>query len=423
MAEASKMSKMVLEGTRVADFSWVAAGPQIGRELAVNGATVVRVESHRRPDMIRMSAPFKDGRPGWNRSAFYASVNANKYGVSIDLAKPKGKLVAQKLTKWADVILESMQPGAMANLGLGHEDCLMMNPSLIYCSTSMLGQWGPHCSFVGTGFHTNALAGFCACTGWPDSDPTMMGTQYSDYVAPWYAVLAIVAALAKRRETGKGMYIEQSQYEAGLTMMGLHLLDCAANGHIVTRMGNRDSYMCPHGVYPCREGRWVAIAVASEEQWQRFCNVLRDLPWIGDDKFRTLLARKTNEDELDGLIGEWTRDLTAEQVTTMLQDSGIPAGGVQRGQELLQDPQFKHRQHYQVLNHPEIGPHSYNSPAYRLSRTPAELKRPAPCLGEHNLYVYKELLGMSDDEIAEMVIDGTITTEVDGQQAFAGGKG
>jgi benzylsuccinate CoA-transferase BbsF subunit len=407
------MSKKVLEGIKVADFSWVAAGPQIGRELAANGATVVRIESHRRPDVIRMSTPFKEGRPGWNRSGFYASVNTNKYGISVDLSTPKGKQVAQRLTKWADVILESLQPGAMAKLGLAHEICLQMNPSLVYCSTAMLGQWGPHCSFVGTGFHTNAMAGLCECTGWPDAGPTMLGTQYSDYVAPWYAVIAIVGALARRRETGKGMYIEQSQLEAGLTMMSLHLLDYVANGHVVTRMGNRNRYMSPHGVYPCKEGRWVAIAVANEDQWHRFCQVLRDISWTREPRFQTVMARKQNEDELDRLIGEWTKDFTAEELMTMLQDAGVPAGGVQRGQELLQDPQLKHRQHYQVLNHPDIGPHSYNAPAYRLSKTPWKLARPAPCLGEHNMLVLKDMLGFSEDDVADMMAEGAITTDSD----------
>ncbi len=407
------MSKMVLEGIKVADFSWVAAGPQIGRELAANGATVVRIESHKRPDMIRMSTPFKDGKPGWNRSAFYASVNTNKYGISIDVTTPGGQDVAARLIKWADVVVESLQPGAMARLGLAHDACLLMNPSLVYCSTSMLGQWGPHGRFMGTGFHTNALGGFCECTGWPDSGPTMMGTQYSDFVAPWYAVIAIIGALARRRETGRGMYIEQAQLESGLTMMGLHLLDYAANGHVAGRMGNRDRYLCPHGVYPCREGRWVAIAVQDDDQWQRFRQALCYLPWTGDARFQTVLARKQNEDELDRLIGEWTKGFTAEEAMTRLQEAGIPAGAVQRGQELLGDPQLAHRRHYQVLRHPEMGEHSYNAPSYRLSRTPWKMMRAAPCMGEHNMLVLTQMLGYSEDDVADMMAEGVITTDAD----------
>ena len=417
------MAKQVFQGIKVADFSWVAAGPQIGRELADHGATVVRVESHRRPDMTRMASPFKDGKSGWNRSAYFAAFNAGKYSVSLNLRTDRGKEVARKLVAWADVLTESMMPGSMADMGLDYESCRKLNPTLIYCSTSQMGQWGPHSGFMGLGFQTNGLLGICHTTGWPDSDPTLPLTPYTDYVAPWYALVAIIGALAWRRQTGKGMYIDQSQYEAGLNVIAPHLLDYSVNGNVIGRMGNRDRYMCPHGIYPCREGRFVAIAVKNESQWQCFCEATGNPPWTGDPRFATLLTRKQNEDELDRLIGDWTKDFPAEQVMTMLQEAGVPAGAVQRGQEMLQDPHLKHRRHYRVLNHPEIGPHSYNAPAYRLSKTPCEIQRPAPCLGEHNTYVYKELLGMSDDDIAEMLIDGTMTTDADGLEAFSGAKG
>ena len=211
------------------------------------------------------------------------------------------------------------------------------------------------------------------------------------------------------------MYIEESQFEAGLSFMGTHLLDYTVNKHIVTRMGNRDRYMSPHGVYPCRgTDRWVAIAVANEEQWRCFCQVIDHPDWTRDPKFATILSRKQNEEELDRLIGEWTRGYTAEQVMAMMQDAGVPAGVVQTGEDLLHDPQMKHRQHYRFLNHTEIGPHPFNAPAYRLSKTPCDMNRPAPCLGEHNAYVYKEILGFSDDGIADMMVEGVITTEADG---------
>ncbi len=417
------MVKQVFEGVKVADFSWVAAGPQIGRELADHGATVVRVESHRRPDITRQAFPFKDGISGWNRSAYFASFNAGKYGVSLNIRTERGKQVAMRLVAWADVLTESMMPGAMAGLGLDYESCRKVNPALIYCSTTQMGQTGPHNGYVGVGFQTNGLLGICHTTGWPDSDPTLPLTPYSDYIAPWYALVAIIGALARRRRTGEGMYIDQSQYEAGLHAMAPHLMDCMVNGNVISRMGNRDRYMCPHGVYPCSEGRHVAIATTTEEEWTQLCRVTGHPEWDQDPRFVTIANRKDNEGELDGLIADWTKDLAAEEVMERLQGAGVPAGAVQRGQEVLDDPQLKHRGHYQVLHHPEIGPHSYHAPAYRLSKTPFEMKRPAPCLGEHNLYVYKELLGMSDDEIAEMVIDRTITTEVDGDEAFSGGKG
>jgi crotonobetainyl-CoA:carnitine CoA-transferase CaiB-like acyl-CoA transferase len=415
------VAKRVFEGLKVADFTWAGAGPQIHRELAEHGATVVHVETHRRPCLLRVSGPFKDGKTGINRSPLGTAYNTNKYSISLDLSKPKGVEVAKKLVIWADIMGESMTPGTMAKFGLDYKSCRRINPGLIYFSTTIQGQDGPHRDFQGTGHHTNAVGGICHSTGYPDSDPTLMVPAHSDYVAPWYMLIAIIGALVRRRRTGEGMYIEQSQFESGVTFLAPHVLDYMVNGHILSRMGNRDRYMAPHGVYPCRGAdRWVAIAVATDDQWCSLCCVMGKEEWLEDARFATILARKQNEDELDRLIGEWTKDYLPEQVMSLLQAAGVPAGVVEAGEDLLADPQLKHRQHYRVLEHPEIGPHSYNAPAYILSKTPCDIKRAAPCLGQDNEYVFKKLLGFSDDEIADMLIEGVITTEHDAPTKFYG---
>lgn len=408
------MGRQIFEGLKVADFNWLAAGPQVGRELAQHGATVVRVESHTHLDPLRTFQPFKDGKPGVNRGAFYCEYNTNKLGISLDLTKPRGKEVALKLVKWADVVTDSMSPGAMGEMGLDYESCRRVNPSVIYLSTSMQGESGPYHAFKGVGHHINALAGYCATTGYPDSDPIMIFPAYSDFIAPWYSLIAIMGALLRRRKTGQGMRIEQSQMECEIAFMGPHILNCFVNGRDLERRGNRDSHMCPHGVYPCRGAdRWVAIAVKNEDQWKCFCDVVGHPAWTGEARFATVIGRKKHEDEMDKLIGEWTRAFTAEQVMTLMQEGGVPAGVVQTPEDLLNDPQMKHRQHFRVLTHPEIGPHSYHAPAYKLSESPCEIKRASPTLGQDNEYVYKELLGMTDDDIADMIVDGVITTEYD----------
>jgi benzylsuccinate CoA-transferase BbsF subunit len=406
------MTKQVFKGLKVADFSWSGVGPMVGRELAVHGATVIRVESHRRPCPLRSMAPFKDGITGINRSGVFAEFNNQKYGMTLDLSHPKSKEVTQRIVAWADTISDSMTPGTLAKYGLDYESCREINPRVIYFSTTMQGQYGPHRDFQGFGHHANALFGVSEATGWPDGEPNLGGTAYSDYISPWYLIIAVIGALIRRRRTGKGMYIEQSQLEAGLNFMAPHLLDCAVNNRILGRMGNRDREMSPHGVYPC-DGvdRWVAIAVANDEQWQNFCKVIGDPEWTNDSKFATSRDRKKNEDELDGRIGDWTRKYTPIQVMTMMQEAGVPAGVVQTGEDLLNDPQLGHRDYFPLLDHPEIGPHSYHSPAYHLSKTPCRITRPAPCIGEHNEFVYKEILGFSEDEIADMIVEGVITTE------------
>jgi hypothetical protein len=186
------------------------------------------------------------------------------------------------------------------------------------------------------------------------------------------------------------------------------------NNRIAYRMGNRDPYMAPHSVYRCRgDDCWVAIAISSEDEWENLCCVMDHPEWAEDPKFATMLGRKDNEEELDRLIGEWTKDYPAEQIMAMMQDAGVPCGVVQNAEDLFNDPQLKHREHFRFLEHKVIGAHAYHAPAYRLSKTPNYIWKAGPCLGEDNEYVYKEVLGYTDDEIADLLIEGVITTEAD----------
>jgi benzylsuccinate CoA-transferase BbsF subunit len=242
----------------------------------------------------------------------------------------------------------------------------------------------------------------------------LLPNAYGDYIAPWYLCSVLVAALNYRRRTGKGLYLDQAQIEAGVTFWGPGILDYTVNGRTVTRMGNRDPNMSPHGAFPCLgQDRWVTIAVATDEEWQALCRAMGDPEWASESRFATLLGRKENEDELEHLIAEWTKDYAPHQVMAILQAAGVPAGAVQTCEDLFNDPQVKHRRHFVPLEHRVIGVHHYNMPAYRLSKTPAELRRAAPCLGQDNEYVYKEILGYSEDEVAQFLLDGVITTERD----------
>ncbi len=408
------MAKQILEGLKVIEFCWAGVGPQVGRELAEHGATVVKVESHARLDLMRTAPPFRDGIATYDRSAYFAEYNAGKLSISVDLAKPESKELMRRLVAWADVLGENWAPGVMRKLGLDYESCRNINPDLVYWSSCMLGQSGRYRGFSGVGNHLNAIAGFSHSTGYVDGEPTNVYTAYSDFIAPWYVVIAVVGALLRRRKTGLGMYMEQAQLEAALSFVEPHVLDYAANRNLLGRRGNRDRYMCPHGVYPCRGAdRWVAIAVRNDNEWRCLREVMGDPEWARDSKFDSVVGRKENEDDLDKLLGTWTLGFPPEQVMAMLQGAGVAAGVVQAGRDLLRDPHMKARQHFRTLYHPVIGPQSYHAPAYRLSLTPCRIDSPAPCLGEHNEQVLKGLLGFTDDEIAEMLINGVITTDAD----------
>jgi len=220
-----------------------------------------------------------------------------------------------------------------------------------------------------------------------------MNTAYADFISLWYLIVNLIGALLYRRKTGKGLYLDQAQTEAGITFLGPAILDYVVNGRVATRVGNRDPYMAPHGCYRCLgPDRWCAIAVSNDEEWEAFCRAIGQPDWTKDSRFATLLARKENEGELDRLVEEWTTNYTPEEVMFIMQASAVPAGVVQNCQDLFEDPQVKHGEHFRILQHKVIGPHAYNAPSYRLSKTPCNIWKAAPTLGEDNDYVYKEIL-------------------------------
>jgi crotonobetainyl-CoA:carnitine CoA-transferase CaiB-like acyl-CoA transferase len=403
------MAKQPFEGVKVADFAWAAVGPFPCTYLASYGATVVRVESAKRPDPVRSSGPYKDGIPGINRSGLNNQVQINKYGLSLDLNHPRGREVARKLIGWADVVAQSFTPGVMAKWGLGYEDVKKFKPDIIYYSTCMMGQYGPYAPLPGFGTLLTAMSGFALITGWPDRIPVVVPGANTDYMNVWLAITTIIAALNYRRRTGKGQHLDLSQYEGAAHWFAPAILDYAANGREMKRNGNRDPIAAPHGVYRCQGNDcWCAIAVFSDEEWQAFCRVLGNPGWTKKEKFATLQGRKENEEELDGLVERWTTGHTAQEVMKLMQAGGVPAGSVLNTEGTFDDPQLQLREVYVEVNHPEIGlHHAYNFGGLtRLSRVPFQVKMPSPCIGEHNEYVCTDLLGMSDEEFVQLMSEG-----------------
>ena len=396
-----------LEGVRIADFSWVILGPMITRYLAIHGATVIRIESNTRVDVIRVSPPYKDKKPGINRAGYFAFFNVNKLGMALNLNHPRSREVIRKLISWADVVVENFTPGMMEKWGLGYEDLKKIKPDIIMLRTSNLGQTGPLARRPGFGHNLVALTGFSHITGWPDGPPQAMGVAYSDVVAPRFGVAALCAALAERRRTGKGRLLDLSQIESTLQFLAPLILDYTVNHRESNRKGNFCSYAAPHGIYRCRgEDRWCAITVFTDDEWRSFCGVLGNPEWIEDPRFKTLLSRKRNEAELDRLVEAWTINLSPEEVMRQMQAAHVPCGVVNNSEDIFQDPQLRGQEVFWRLDHPEIGPFSHLGRPFLLSRTPATPENPAPCLGEHTEYVSTQILGFSDKEFLELLNEG-----------------
>jgi benzylsuccinate CoA-transferase BbsF subunit len=230
---------------------------------------------------------------------------------------------------------------------------------------------------------------------------------YGDEIQPLVNAAAIVAALDYRDRTGCGQYIESSMAEILAQQVAPALLDWEVKGRVQQRNGNRHPNAAPHGVFPCLgDDRWCAITVFCEDEWRALCEAVEHPEWLPDERFRTLAARKANEDELDASLAGWTRHRTPEDVMRVLQSAGVAAGAVETAADVMDnDPQLRARGWHVVQDHPVLGPMGHPVPPYKLSATPAQVA-PAPMMGEHNFMVCTELLGMSVDEFVELEQSG-----------------
>lgn len=402
------MDKKVFRGIKVLDFSRTLAGPLTAKTLADYGAQVIKLESNVSPDPLRAGQPFKDDIVDYNRAGRFNWANTSKLSVSINLTKPEGIELAKKLVSWADVVLENFAGGAMQRMGLGYEVLKKTKPDIIMLSSCMQGQTGPYATHPGFGMQLSALSGFNFITGWPDREPVEVGT-YTDFIAGDFNLLVIMAALLYKRRTGRGMYLDMSQYENAVQFTAPTLLDASINNRIANKIGNHVPHSAPHGAFRCcGVDRWCVIAVSTDEEWARFCTLVGSPHWVVDKKFQTLLARKENEDELDRLVEVFTLEHSPEDVMKLLQDNGVPASVLEDLQDVMErDPQMKFRDFHKELNHAVVGKYRAQRPHFLLSKVPCEL-HPAPLLGEHNWYVLKDVLKLSDEEITGLINDGVI---------------
>lgn len=403
MSDQSLNPETVLSGIRVIDFGQGAIDPMMSSYLADFGAEVVKVESYTRMDFIR-GATLVDDKRDPDRNLIFNRYNQNKLSALINLKQPKGIALAKRLVSIADVVTENFTVGVFERLGLGYEELRKVKPDIIMLSSSFGGRTGPYRDFRGQGSVIAAMQGLDELTGWPDREPVSPGVAFPDHYMPWMWAIVIIAALEYRRQTGKGQFIDGSSFEGGLDILDTAIADYIVNGRVLTRRGNRHLAAAPHGVYRCRgEDRWCAITVFNDEEWQSFCRVLGNPAWVSAEKFSTLLGRLRNADELDQLVEEWTAQQTAEDIMHQLQQAGVAAGVVANAKDVYEDPQLVHREHFWETKEPGMEGFTLEAPSALLSETPARLQRRAPFMGEHNDYVFRELLGLPPEEYTRLV--------------------
>jgi crotonobetainyl-CoA:carnitine CoA-transferase CaiB-like acyl-CoA transferase len=426
--------QLPLKGIRVIDLTAVWAGPFTTEILGDLGAEIVRVETVTRfststRGMIarptreivlasgwngRLYPNLEPGERPWNRHANFNATGRNKLAMTIDLQRPEGVEIFKRLAAVSDVFVENNSAGVVDRLGIGWDALRTVNPSLVMISLPAFGNYGPYSRFAALGNNVEALTGFTLLRGYRDGDPTTAGQSYHmDNATGAGAAYAVLLALYRRRRTGRGQFIEFAQAENMLPHIGGGpIMDYVMNGRNWGAFGNRDFLRAPQGVYPSRgEDRWLALSVGTEAEWQGLCRALGKPELVADPRFLTPGDRQANQDTLDAIIAAWSRDLEHYDAFHRLQAEGVPAGPVIDDAEAFADPHIHARGFFHEMTHAEAGTHPYPGHPFRYTRTPLRFDSPAPLLGEHNAFVYKELLGYSDADYDRLAAENHIGTE------------
>ena len=431
----AKRERLPLEGVRILDFTVVFAGPYSTMHLAEWGAEVIRVESlhhfasntrgtvARPPASLieaqkRIASAYPDDEAGerpWNRAGTFNHHARNKLSMTVDLTRPEGQEVLHRLVEVSDGLMENNLPPNIEKHGVSWEQLGAVNPRLVMVRIPAFGIEGPYRGYRTFGHHMEALAGHPAIRSYPDLSyeyaPTGVPSDAASGVGSAYALLM---GLRYRERTGKGLMVELATAENFVPLLGEFVMDYTMNGRTWEKMGNDHPWLAPHNVYPSYGlDHWVTIAVRNEEEWRRLCDAMRRNDLVDDPRFRDMASRHANRRELDAIIAEWTSIRDARWVMQRLQYEGVPAGAVMNDADAYEDRHHEARGFFQTVPTPEAGTHRQVGRAWKASATPEPPARHAPLLGEHNEYVYRELLGFSDAEYRRFEELGHIGTEYD----------
>lgn len=402
----------LLDGVRVVDLTWVLAGPFATRVLADHGAEVIKVESVRRPDPTRFNPAMhlsRDPAGGPDASGYFNEYNRNKHSIALDTRTDEGRAVLADLVASADVVVENFSASVMTRMGLGYDELRRLRPDIVYLSMSGMGHTGPRRDWVTYADIVSAASGLTALTGWGPDDVVGVIYGHADIVAGLHGALAVVAALARRRVTGRGAHLDLSQLEASAASLGTVLLDAAAHPEAPpVPLGNADPDLAPHGVHRCLgPDAWVAVAVRDTTDWAALCRVLDRPDWATDPSYATAAGRRAAAAGIDAALGAWAGQRSAADAADALLAAGVPAAPVQDGRDLLADAQLAHRGFFQPVEHPVAGRHPSEASPIRTPQRATPIRRPAPVLGADTGRLLAAL-GYPDERIAALAAQGVL---------------
>lgn len=404
-----------LAGLRVIDLGWVWSAPWVSTMLGELGAQVIKVEHGRRPDNLRLSGRvLREGRvvegPSREMSPMYHQVNHGKRGITLNTKEPRAVALLKRLVAQSDLVIENMSPGSMERSSLGYEELRSANPRLIMLAMSAAGQFGTLSGMRAYAPTMSSFIGMESLIGYPGEAPQgALNVALGDPNAAVHGLLAALAALRWRRLTGRGCYIDLSQNEALLGTLSPYMLAAQANGQQPATTGNRHPEMAPHGVYPATgDDAWLTVAVADDTQWRALARLASGEPWAHDARFDHSAGRLAHAGELDAALAAWTRRFDRDLLTGRLRAAGIAATPVLSVEEMWRHPQFAARAMRHTIDIPVYGHDAVMCAPWRFSDFAPQVAACGPGTGQHNREVFRELLGMTDDEITELEAAGVI---------------
>ena len=393
-----------LKGLRVIEMGTLLAGPFCGQLLADFGAEIIKVEPPKQGDPMRVWGREK----AHGQSLWWPVVARNKKSVTLNLREAEGQAIARDLISKADFVLENFRPGTMERWNLSYEELSKINPGLIMIRVSGYGQTGPYSSRAGFGAVGESMGGLRYVCGDPSTPPSRMGISIGDSLAATFACIGALTALHHKNQTGEGQVVDSAIYEAVLNMMESLITEYDKGGYVRERTGAILPNVAPSNVYPTKDEQFILIAANQDTVFKRLCDAMGRPELAQDEKYATHIARGTAQKELDDLISDWTETIDSAKLEDLMEDFGIPSGRIYTPAEMLEDAHFKAREAIVNTMHPTFGELKMQNVAPKLSKTPGNIRRPGPELGQHNKEIYSEVLAMTAEQMADLEGRGII---------------
>lgn len=388
------LNKGALKGVRVLDLTRVLAGPYSTMIMADLGAEVIKLEIPGKGDDTRQFGPFIG-----KESSYFMNLNRNKKGITLNLKSEKGKELFRKMVKESDVVIENFRPGTMEKLGLGYEELKEINPGLVYGCISGFGHYGRYTERAGYDIIAQAMGGLMSTTGWPGGEPTRTGTAMGDVLAGLSLTIGVLAAINSKRNTGVGQKVDVALVDSVVSSLEIINQIYLVEGRNPERIGNRYESVYPYDSFKCKDGSMV-IGCGNDKLWGKLCNTMKMPELIEDDRYDKNFKRVKNNADVKYIVEKWTQTMNVDEIVELLLDNGIPAAPINTIERVVKDPHISgDREMFVDLKHPIAGDMKVTGQHIKLSETKAEIKTPAPLLGQHNYEVFRDVFNLTEEEI------------------------